>query len=257
MAKLSKYFTPELDASQLAHISRLLGVTCLPIHWVERLGATPLWVQRWDSNQGNTLLWDFVGGPQNQSIESLENRIVIEHSASNKAHGNPESINSTFEKTVPFPYSFLFSSFAQNYSIEYQPGHFQREVELLQQRAKEFERELSRFELSVLWLNGRDDSFALLFHFVRRKLLRVGTLATLDDLVKSFKLKSLTPTLLRQFFGTNAAFYELKLGNFDTLDSPIQQLSQAFYEAVNDSTKRVLGETLANLETPTLLDFEL
>lgn len=244
MAKLSKYFTPELDANQLARLSRLLGLTCLPIHWVERLGSTPLWVQRWDSNQGSTLLWDWVGGTQNQSVESLENRIVIDHSISNKAKGKPKSINSIFEKTVPFPYSFLFSTLAQTYSIEFQPENFQRDVELLQQRAKELERELSRFELCVLWLNGREDNVALLFHFVRKKLLRVGTLANLEELVESFKLKCLTPVMLRQFFGTNAAFYELKLGNFDRLDSPIQQLSQAFQETLNVPTQRVLGETL-------------
>jgi hypothetical protein len=85
----------------------------------------------------------------------------------------------------------------------------------------------------------------------------VGTLATLAQLTEKFERQQLTPSDLRQFFGTNAAFFELNFNNLDRSSSPFDSLRAAIFSSLNVSYSKVLGESIVTPESPVLRDFEL
>lgn len=241
MARLSKYFTPNLQLEDINRISTALGLAQVPLTWIENLAGETVFSQSWNPQTGNT----------------GDNKIIVEPASSSLPPEKAYKGESIFEKLVPFPFSILFSRARPNLLIRLSPVEFESQVEQLSYLSHQLEQELSRFELSALWVHGNGESIPLLFHFVRKKLVRVGTLRALDDLVESYSLRKLAPSDLRQFFGTNAAFFELKVIDFSPLDSPLANLIEALRTTVNDPSHRVLGENLLRLENPEIIELEL
>ena len=211
----------------------------------------------WTSEGPRTCVdWHIKDSFSNQDPK-IVGEIIIDYAFQTKNGLSVPDLSGVFENILPFPYCYLFSRKSSHFSVSYGPKKFELDLELLQVQAQRLEQELTRFELSVLWFHGGEDNLPLLLHFVRKKLVRVGTLPRLIELVSKYQQKSLTPADLRQFFGTNAAFFEFKVDNFNNLDSPIESLTQTIREMVNNPSFRIVGESLVSLESPSVIDFEL
>lgn len=254
MAKLSKYFTPALNQSDLGLIAKILGVTEVNIGWNEKISGKSVVQQIWRNGFPNTV---FLQSSNLQSDLSFGN-IVFEHNNRKLKDNRIDGPPSVFEKILPFPYSFLVSTrTSQDGFISYEPETFESSLKFFQSQTGQLENEISKFELTLLWIHDNNDSMPLLFHFVRKTLIRVGTVPALCELVQKYQQKQLGPSDLRQFFGTNAAFFELNTDKFNHLDNPLDKLGSIIQEMLRSSDSHVIGESLLTLESPPLMDFEL
>lgn len=257
MVRMSKYLTPGLRIEDLSRVVKILGLNAVEISWIEKFLSQPVYCQVWGEQGSRTVFLNALEETLSPSSDRLFGEITIEHRPRTPASNNLRSSRNVFEKILPFPYSFLFSEVNGRFGVSFHPKSFEQEIVLLQEQTKVLDQEMSRFEIAILWIKGQTDNFPLLFHFVRKKLVRVGTLPELSELVQKYQLKGLTPAYLREFFGTNAAFFALKTDKFSDLGNPLQDLALAIRELVNNPSNSVIGEPLVSLETPTPLEYGL
>ena len=100
------------------------------------------------------------------------------------------------------------------------------------QALTELEERMSHTEVSCLWVKGVRSELPVLFHFVRKKRIRVGTDAHLYGLSEKYKNGVLTPELLQEHFGTRAAFFYLDSEGWTTLSHPARPRGQDARDAL-------------------------
>lgn len=257
MVRMSKYLTPGLRPEDLIRIVKILGLNRVEIGWTEKFSSQPVYCQVWGEKGPITVFLNALKEMPNLSSDGFFGEIIIEHRPGTPVSNNLRSSHNVFERILPFPYSFLFSEMNSKFGVSFHPKSFEEAILLLQEQTKGLDQEMARFEIAILWIKGQTDNFPLLFHYVRKKLVRVGTLPELSDLVQKYQVQGLTPANLREFFGTNAAFFALKIDKFSDLGSPIHELAQAIRDLVNNPSNSVVGESLVSLETPTPLEYGL
>jgi hypothetical protein len=257
MARLSKYFTPALVAADKQRILEMVGLKNTVFQLAEKTGQNTVMIQTWSEKGSLTQISDLSAVGEISGPDVSMPQVSVNYVAANVASLENGSQRAVFEQILPYPYNMFFGEKRPDYEILFAPDDFMSKIGALRAAAIKLEQELSKFELGVLWIRGKECSLPLLFHFVRKKLIRVGTLSTLGLLTEKFEKQQLTPMDLRQFFGTNAAFFELKLNNFESLSCSWDALRGAISRTLNDPSSRVLGESLLSPESPAFLDFEL
>ena len=258
MAKLSKYFTPILEERDKLVLLQLLGLDKASFQLVEEVLQQKVLIQNWDEEGAKTQILDPLFPDSSQShLETQLAKIWVSHSSLVEDVEIGHSRFCLFDQIIPYPYSFFFREDTQNRNIRFSPPEFLKGVHDLRAVANQLGSQLANFELSVLWIRGFETSFPLLFHFGRKKLIRVGTLSSLHNLVEKFEQKQLSSADLRQFFGTQAAFFEVNLSQFRDVICPWERLTSAINRCLSHPSSKILGEPLHTPESPSFLDFEL
>lgn len=265
MAKLSRYFTPALSSKDKDRVLTLLGIKKLVFRLVEECLNKRVITQLWFESGSQTIISE--ESAQQLPGEILEclpeeiSEVCVSHGDLHCESGFLNSNQSFFEQLLPYPHGLFFSHQKLGYKLNFSPAEFALEIHSLQCAVKQLESLLSEFELSILWLQDSHDSFPLLCHFVRKKLIRVGTVPTLLSLCDSFEKGILTPVELRQFFGTNAAFFHVKVNHSNNLSSertaPLEALRLSIQQTLSHPDFKVIGEPLTQSEPSPFLDFEL
>ena len=119
------------------------------------------------------------------------------------------------------------------------------EIYQLYTRMRELEDKLSGYEASLLWLESGEKRFPLLLHFVRKKLVRVGTAARLVELGERFEAGQLSESELDTAIGTRSRFLPFQVIH-DPGASPIQNLAGALERAhlhLLDDPKAILASS--------------
>jgi hypothetical protein len=258
MARLSKYFTPTLAASDKERVLEITGIKKTVFQLIEKTELNTLMIQNWSESGSLTQISDLSPAEQNGTRAPINvPQVSVSYLAASTTTLETGVQLGVFEQILPYPYNLFFGEKRPDYEIRLAPDDFVSKLEALRAATHKLESELSKFELSVLWFRGSNCSLPLLFHFVRKKLIRVGTLATLTQLTEKFERQQLIPSDLRQFFGTNAAFFELNFNNLDRSSSPFDSLRAAIFSSLNVPYSKVLGESIVTPESPVLRDFEL
>lgn len=258
MARLSKYFTPVIQGTERDLVNEILNLGKLDLLLVETFEGKALIAQIWRDNLATT---------QN-TFQDLTNKnkvglaepfftVFVDH-AKLINHETSEPLKcGLLGYLLPYPQRLLFQTDPLNFRSRFEPPEFSQKLNDVRRVANQLETKLSEFELSVLWIRRGDLNLPLLFHFVRKNLIRVGTLPSLDRLTEEFKRGSLSPQNLRQFFGTQAAFFDLNLEQFQDASCPLNQIKDAIIRCLTDLGSRVIGESISPSEYSPLPDLGL
>ncbi|MSP18054.1 MAG: hypothetical protein EXR74_00640 [Bdellovibrionales bacterium] len=258
MAKLSRYFTPTLGKKDKETILTSLGLSGASFRLLENVATQNLFTQNWGETGPKTEITEFSNrGSEVAQIELMEQQISVEHMVWGGASLAFPKEKKLFEAILPYPHALFFTGENKDLNIQFAPEAFSKKMVSLRLLANQLEDALSHFELSVLWIRNSESAFPLLFHFVRKKLIRVGTLSSLLELGAKFEQEGLSPSDLRQFFGTNAAFFSLDLRGSHKPLSPWDSLIGSITQCLTEQSARVVGESLQSIDSPPLLDFEL
>lgn len=256
MAKLSKYFTPALEAHNRLALSKMLGLNQFVFRLNEVSGGQKLLMQNWSELGPQTLIDNPPLTDKAQPATTLS-EVCVEHLTLFEEDSGLDNNSAFFSQILPYPYSLFFRSDTRNLKLTFTPESFLFKVMELRKVIGNFEQQLANFEISVLWIRGTETSLPLLFHFVRRRLVRVGTMSSLHDLTSNFVRGKLTPAFLREFFGTQSAFHELNITLFGDQGCPLDRLKASINRCLTQPTSRVLGDPVYGLESPPYLDLEL
>jgi len=257
VVRLSKYFTPVLGDEEKSVITRILGLNKLSFKLVERFGDQELLVQYWSPAGKSTRVSGGIADDScGDSVQSPSREIITHHLSLIRDLKEEDSLG-LLGRVVAYPYSEILRSDSSAIRLEFAPTDFSQNLQSLKQIVFDFEALMARYELCVLWIRSSEASFPLLFHFVRKKLIRVGTMSSLKVLAESFQTRQLKPSDLKQFFGTHAAFFELDLSLFNGFDSPLELLKMSIDRCLTTPESKVLGEPVYKFETAPYLDLEL
>ena len=250
MARLSKYFTPMIHAYDRQSFREILGLNELNLSVVEQFEGRTVNTQTWVDGKPKVVVTNSGSVSEgNCTVDSCSRTIIVEHRelVTKEKSG---AINSGFVgRLLPYPHSLIFDQGTTYFNVRYMPPEFSETLKDIHELTRQFEARLAEFELSVLWARRTDQALPLLFHFVRKSLIRVGTLPTLYSLAEDFKRGLLTPNKLRQFFGTQAAFFEFNLDLFQHLPCPLQQIKATINRCLTNSESRVIGESISSSES--------
>lgn len=257
MVRLSKYFTPVLGDEEKSVITRILGLNKLSFKLVEKLGDQELLVQYWTpAGKTTKVSGALVDGSCEGSSQSLSREIIIHHLNLIRDLKEEDSLG-LLGRVVSYPYSEIFRSDSSANRLEFAPSDFSQNLQRLKQIVFDFEALMAKHELCVLWIRSSEENIPLLFHFVRKRLIRVGTMSALKDLTESFRTRQLKPSDLKQFFGTHAAFFELDLNLSNSFDSPLELLKTSITRCLTAPESKILGEPVYKFETSPYPDLEL
>lgn len=204
----SKYFTPPLtseDRQRLAHALRL-GEN----PWVLEESCGGQVLRRWSSTEGPS--WgrrengfhefDFAAlGPQLHCVPFRESREL-------------------WRELLPHPFRSVADSSPSAAGLA--------------QVWASMEAALSAFELSLVWVGEASSGVPLLFHFVRRRCIRLGTTESLQEIGQKCLSGEWSPHELQGHFGTRTGFFhwEASEGPGHPLDRFAEILRKSFPEAV-------------------------
>ncbi len=258
MAKLARYFTPTLGKKDKETILISLGLSGAFFRLLENVGTQNLFTQNWGETGPKTEIAEFSNKGSNiGQFELMEPQVSVEHRVWGGASLAFPKGKKLFEAILPYPHALFFTGENKDLNIQFVPESFSKKMGSLRLLANQLEDALSHFELSVLWIRNSEAAFPLLFHFVRKKLIRVGTLPSLFELGSKFEREGLSPSDLRQFFGTSASFFSLDLREGHRPLCPWDSLIGSITQCLTEQSSRVVGESLQSIDSPPLLDFEL
>lgn len=231
MKSLSKFLTPTLTVSDRATISRLLGLDQARFLYHE-------------SSVGFSHLYNVPGQAVAALSEQQIDRWIAEHALDfalvidqpnrkNTAVSLPalETLG-LWESLMPFPLD-LFAAKTKlpaGVTLRVFPAVAEAELYQLQTRIKELEEKLSGYEAALLWLESGEERFPLLLHFVRKKMVRVGSAERLFELGERFEAGQLNESQLDQAMGTRSRFLPVHVFH-DPGASPLQNLAGAVERA--------------------------
>lgn len=231
MKAISKFLTPALTANDRKKIERMLGLDQVRFLYHE-------------SSVGFSHLFNVPGGfvaalPDSQvdhwlSEHTLDFAMVMEQSGRKNFSitlPNLERLG-LWESLMPFPLDLfaIREKFPQSIALRVFPSVVEAEIYQLQSRINELEEKLFGYEAALLWLGSGEERFPLLLHFVRKKLVRVGTAERLFELGERFESGHLNEQQLDQAMGTRARFLPLNVFH-DPGASPLQNLAGAVERA--------------------------
>lgn len=250
MARLSKYFTPVIQSSDRKLFTEILGLNAIDLSVIEQLEGRIINLQNWTNGKSTVIITNPGNMTNVNSNEIPKSRsITVEHRELVTEDKSGPTKSGFIGKLLPYPYSLVFDQGETNFNLRYSPTDFSDSLKEIHDLIRQLEARMADFELSVLWAKRAEKAIPLLFHFVRKELIRVGTLPTLYILAEDFKGGLLTPSKLRQFFGTQAAFFELNLDFSQHLSCPLQQIKASINRCLTNPQSRVIGESISAPES--------
>lgn len=231
MKAISKFLTPALTASDRAGLTRLLGLDQMRFLYHESsVGFSHLY------NVPNESVAALSESQLERWIaeQALDFAVVIDQTNRRNISVSMPPIETLglWESLVPFPLD-LFAMKAKlppGVSIRVFPAIAETEIHQLQVRVKELEEKLAGYEAALLWLESGEERFPLLLHFVRKKLVRVGTAERLFELGERFEAGQLSEAQLDQAMGTRSCFLPVHVFH-DPGAAPLQNLAGAIERA--------------------------
>ncbi len=186
MKDFSRYFTPVLTHEERSRIGKVLGLNDAPWGLEESCGGQIL--RRWKSSAGPC--WAKPEEESEFDFGSLGPHLKI------SSFREPQAL---WRELLPFPFRALPEE-----------GH---EARTLGAAWAGVESQLAAFELSLVWVGDADRGIALLFHFVRRRCVRLGTTESLNDIGKKCLLGEWESSDLQAHFGTRTGFFRWEPGS--------------------------------------------
>jgi len=233
---ISKFFTPALTSSEKISLADLLGVNDFRFLYHEKSGGHPLFSHLF--NVPNC----YVAALREDDLDywlyekALDFVMVVDQKGTRLPSLSSQCFSETlglWEALMPFPLSLfpLKNKLAGDLSIRIFPELAEAELHQLVDSFKEFEVKLSHCEAALLWVESGESRFPILLHFVRKKLMRVGTSARLFDLGYRFEAGQLGQEQLDEAMGTRSLFVPLHVAQTPG-ESALQSLSAAISRAL-------------------------
>lgn len=212
MKPLSKFFTPPLSDDDRSLFFRCLGFTDMRYRLLETCGTIVLRAKHYQGLEGQALLGT-VAALQSSPEPLLLRRHAMQSLTEEPLHRPP----SLWEELFPYPFSLVGRLFEEepDRQLQLTPPALKTQLKLLWDALQSLETRMSETEVSCLWLRGGSAEAPLelpiLFHYVRKKRIRVGTAPSLRDMGETYRRGLLGDEALWEHFGTQSAFYYLGL----------------------------------------------
>ncbi len=181
MKDFSRYFTPLFTAADRQAFSRALGLDQDVWRLEESCGGNVL--RRWSELTGPTWQKPETTGTE-YDFASLGPQLKV-------APFRAET--ELWRELLPFPLRALPADLP--------------EATQMAEAWSEVETALCAFELSVVWVGTPDVGMPLLFHYVRRRCVRFGTIETLNDIGQNCLSGDWEGATLQAHFGTRTGFF--------------------------------------------------
>ncbi len=204
----SKYFTPELTALDRRHIVDAMGLGSIHYYLIEQSENSLLNTKEMVGITGKPFLdlgkgCDVMSGKSDHELP----RIILSYSKyieSKLVFGQERPL---WERVLPYPLNEILRSLTKknNPTVNFEPIDFRRCFVQLFDFLSNIERALERAELSLLWIKGTI-SYGVLFHFVRKKCVRVGTNPEVLKLGETLASNEISEEELRRYFRTTVQF---------------------------------------------------
>ena len=184
----------------------------LDFMFVEMSGTLVLRARQFVGAEAEALLLPVSLEPNDPGTE-YERLLVARHPNQLLEITPIQKVTTLWEEIFPYPFNLIGTQFAggQGPQLIIWPQTWKQELISLWEALAELEERMSHTEVSCLWVKGVRNELPVLFHFVRRKRIRVGTDPHLYGLSEKYKSGALTPQSLQEHFGTRAAFFYLDL----------------------------------------------
>jgi len=234
---LEKHFhTPPIEALEKGTIFRLLGFDAFDFRFVQLSGDTVLGNYKVDGNRVVPIL----GSPVNLekgSVQQYVNRKQLETTELFE----PQLLS---DFIFDFPYSFVLRSLEEGAdslgNIDIQPSSLRGIFGRLASAVNRLDLLFSKTELNLLKIKRSGESLCLLFHYVRRRCIRVGFRADLPALVEQVETGALQSAELKNRLGAAAAVHHLDMDKMPMtleermsyLQRQIENCERVFDEAV-------------------------
>lgn len=177
----SKYFTPPLTSGDRVRLERSLLLGAMPWALEESCGGQVL--RRWSSEEGP--IWD---KPEATSTE-FDFAVM-----GPQLHCSPfRETRDLWRELLSHPYRSVPNDAP--------------EARLLGEAWASTEAALSAFELSLVWAGSSGSGIPLLFHFVRRRCIRLGTTESLEEIGQKCLSGEWDSNALQAHFGTRTGFF--------------------------------------------------
>lgn len=181
MRDFSRYHTPPLTPEDRGRLGQALGLETHPWHLEESCAGQVL--RRWTGSSGPS--WARPSGPGTDfdfatlgpGLKIFPFRQQVE----------------LWRDLLPFPFRALPAEAA--------------ETQLLGDVWSLMEAALAGFELSLVWVGNAEAGIPLLFHFVRRRCVRLGTVETLKEIGLHCLRGEWDASALQSHFGTRTGFF--------------------------------------------------
>lgn len=239
MARLSRYFTPPMSSAQRWLFLEMTLLSHLPIQFKEVNEAQELYIQ--ESLEGKVRSLS-PRGYRETNPTLREVRIQVNDWSNTQKTGSATS-QSYFFEVAPYPFNLLFLSkncgLGTKSLLDFSPNDFAAQIDAFGRAVKRLETEMEESELCLLWVKRDEARLPLLFHFVRRRLVRVGSLPELLDIGLKFDRGMLQPEDLRQFFGTQTNLFSLDFSRTYLEIPSLSALQNCWERTLNEPEFRV------------------
>lgn len=200
MKDFSRYFTPSLTPEDRRLIGQALGLEGAPWSMEESCGGQLL--RRWTGEAGPC--WSKPAeGDTALDLGTLGHHLPV--------HPFLES-QPLWRDLLPFPFRAL-------------PPDSSDAI-LLGEAWNEAEGRLASFELSLVWIGPAETGIPLLFHYVRRRCVRLGTTDSLKEIGLRCLQGDWESAELQAHFGTRTGFFHWKTEVLR--GSPLERLTSVF-----------------------------
>lgn len=205
----SKFFTPALTRKDRLRFIEALGLSESPYFYYEISGKAVLRALRITGVNIKPMLEPVVQSPQELERQDRPS-LTLFHPPCGLWTEEPYPARTLWEEVFPYPMSLVARFFLgkQAPHIQILPPSYLESWRRFWKQLQDLETQMALVEVSLLWVQGKR-AFPLLFHFVRRKWVRVGTSETLMALGEKLERGEMDNGGLTQHFGTQAAFFVL------------------------------------------------
>lgn len=217
----AKYFTPPLNDFDRKRLFASLGLANLEFIYVETLSKVLLQIIEVKGTDQTHILRPAVFEELSQAFGEIP---IVHYRHGSSHYLDQRSISATptlWEVLFPFPFNQLSSS-----QVQILPEAWANGIRKLYGSLAELENKMSETELSCLWVQGVSESMPILFHYVRKRRVRVGTCKQLESLRDEFLAGHLSSELLKSRFGTQTSFFFLSLESVLPEGNVVSELSE-------------------------------
>lgn len=239
----SKYFTPPLNARERASVQRMLGFDRIPSVLVERLAGKSCLARAIHSSTSALVTTGDEPIVHWLSSGEFHLAVVLDHEGSRFSLGHPitGAPNPTvWESIAPFPFSLLGTS--QPFKLTVMPESAKSILDDLIGAVSRLHTWMLDQEATVVWIRSGEHRFPLLFHFVRGRIVRVGTGEKFSELGQKWEQGELDDAALSLAMGTRARFVSINLDT--TILDPLTRLKEAFASAIGKTPHRAASPAL-------------
>jgi hypothetical protein len=252
----SKFFTPCLTAAHRVSFFRCLGLSHYAFRYFEVSGKHVLSASVFDRSKIEVRL------TPSTSEEWLKERnichlpvITLHHPSGELAHLATQSQRSIWEEVFPPPFSTVIFGLGKSdlRQVEIYPDPAKLPLLALAKALSSLEERMKEAEVGFLWVRNGAVRFPLLFHFVRRKRVRLGSSSFLFDVGEKFDRGEISKENLVEIFGTHALLVCVDISPLrerDPIDAVGDALRGATFLGTDILNPSLLGSTSLPLWTP-------